>query len=367
MRVVLVGSFYPPYVGGIESHMESLAAGLSGAGVTVRVVCLKDPAQSESASGPSPGQQPSRPIEIIRVAGTARIGAGWPLPLRGFDVVHFHGFSRPLFLRAVASKQPSQPLVLTPHGGLTYLDERHPLRRTAKQAFDVSCGPLLRHRVARIVALTDMEKQHIERRYRVRSGRVPTIPSPLPIDAPELSAHASWSSTGERRFLALTRLAERKNLHHLIDALERDPSLPGCDIAGPDDGAGEHLRRLAQRLPPGRVRFLEPLSGVEKARALRDAIALVLPSSWEMLSIAALEAVAAGTPIVASEAAASGLPAEAVVTFPTGSVSALVRSLHTVVDQREQLQLRVRQAAAAWPSPAQWIEQMLATYEGASR
>jgi glycosyltransferase involved in cell wall biosynthesis len=364
MPVALVGSFYPPYVGGIESHMAALASGLHGRGETVRVVCLQPPEQSHPRFGLQPTRHIEDGIEVVRVPDATHVGKGWRLPLHGFDVVHFHGFSRPLFLRALTSKDPAAALVLTPHGALTFLDERQLLRRAVKSTFDASCGPFLRRRVSRVIALTDQEKHGIEQRYRVLPKRIVTIPSPLPAGLAEPSPGPAAS---EPRFLALTRLAPRKNLQDLIAALERDPSLPGCDIAGPDDGAGAHLRELANRLPPGRVRFCAPLSGDEKMRALRDAIALVLPSSWEMLSIAALEAISVGTPIVASEAAASGLPAEALVTYPTGSITDLVRSLHTAVDRRSSLQEQVRKAADSWPSHTQWVERTLAAYRDASR
>jgi alpha-1,3-rhamnosyl/mannosyltransferase len=67
-------------------------------------------------------------------------------------------------------------------------------------------------------------------------------------------------------------------------------------------GSGSHLRKLAEQLGiGGRLRFLPAVSGTELVTLLQGARALLQPSVMEGFGIPALEAMACGCPVVASD------------------------------------------------------------------
>jgi glycosyltransferase involved in cell wall biosynthesis len=67
-------------------------------------------------------------------------------------------------------------------------------------------------------------------------------------------------------------------------------------------GSGSHLRKLADQLGVGaRLRFLPAVSGAELVTLLQGARALLQPSVVEGFGIPALEAMACGCPVIASD------------------------------------------------------------------
>ena len=118
-------------------------------------------------------------------------------------------------------------------------------------------------------------------------------PAPPAADRSELGP-----GPGTRLVLAVGRLVEQKNHALAIAAL---PEVPNTTLAIAGDGPlRPELERLAAERGVGdRVRFL----GVRlDARALMGAAdAVVMPSRWEGLPLAALETLASGTPLVATD------------------------------------------------------------------
>jgi glycosyltransferase involved in cell wall biosynthesis len=107
-------------------------------------------------------------------------------------------------------------------------------------------------------------------------------------------------------FFYVGNLHPRKNLVRLIQAFIRargaSPALEGHQLViagGRWWGAGAE-ERAAQDAPPGSIVFLGRVSDEERNRLLRRAEALVYPSLYEGFGLPPVEAMAVGTPVLAS-------------------------------------------------------------------
>jgi glycosyltransferase involved in cell wall biosynthesis len=112
---------------------------------------------------------------------------------------------------------------------------------------------------------------------------------------------------GKKLILFLSRLHPKKGLDLLVEAWARtEGKHPDAQlvIAGPDaDGRQAKIRGEASRLGiEGRVTFTGMLAGPMKWSALAAADCYVLPSYSEGLSMALLEAMGAGLPVIATYA-----------------------------------------------------------------
>lgn len=163
--------------------------------------------------------------------------------------------------------------------------------------------------------------------------RIVVVENGVPIPAAELPR--------KTRFVAmLSRICPEKNLHIGLDAA----SLAGVPVllAGRVFPYKEHLRyfdeEIRPRLRPGRARLLGGLGGDRKYRLLSRASCLLLPSTApETSSLAAMEAAAAGTPVVA---------------FPSGAISEIVVEGHTgfLVRSTEQMANAIRRSSEIDPA-----------------
>jgi len=177
-------------------------------------------------------------------------------------------------------------------------------------------------------------------------GRIEVLVNPAPPPA-DVAAEELPPGT----FVFVGRLTEQKALPVLLDALER---VEGASLVivgdGPERSALE--RSASSATLAGRVRFTGPLPREEALRYLAGARAAVLPSAWENLPHAAVEALAVGTPVVAT--AVGGVPE--VVTddrngllVPPLDAAALADALRRVLEDDA---LRDRLAVDAKPSVA---------------
>lgn len=135
-----------------------------------------------------------------------------------------------------------------------------------------------------------------QRRCPDRVVLLPVIPNGVPVpDRPPSGPPRDYA-------LCLGRICPEKGYHLAIDAAAK-AGVP-LVIAGQLFPYETHQQYWAEELVPrigrGRARFIGPVAGAAKARLLAGARCLVAPSlAEETSSLVAMEAAAAGTPVVA--------------------------------------------------------------------
>ena len=125
------------------------------------------------------------------------------------------------------------------------------------------------------------------------------------IDASKF-ANATPTSNKKPTILFLGRLDYEKHIHNLLKAVALLPSELNTqlEIVG-DGGERKNLENLARELGiSGQVKFLGHISEEELPKAYERSTLFAMPSIAELQSIATMEAMASGRPIVAADAMA---------------------------------------------------------------
>jgi glycosyltransferase involved in cell wall biosynthesis len=172
---------------------------------------------------------------------------------------------------------------------------------------------------------------------RFAPGRAPVEVIGNGVSREVLTGDASVSGLPERYVLALGTVEPRKGLDVLIEAMASAgaPHVPVL-IAGQPGWGGVDLTALAERHGLRNLRLLGRLTDAELACVLRHASVLAVPSLAEGFGLGLLEAMAAGVPVVHSDAPALvEVAAGAGVTVPRGDTAALANALRRVVEHRQ--------------------------------
>jgi len=345
--------------GGVQGQVLALARALRAQGHPVRVIAPADDPAALAVLDPG-AVGVGRPVGV-RANGSVAPLALWPLAAHraraavlasGADVAHLHEPLAPLtgYGLLVAG---GPPMVGTFHrSGFGRVDEvLAPLARLALRRLDA--------RVAVSAAARDTAAALGGGEYEVLFNGV---------EVARFAAVDPWP-TDRPTVLFLGRHEERKGLGVLLEAFEKVPDPARLWVAG----TGPATSALRRRFPSSpRVEWLGALDHDEVPRRLAGADVLCAPSLFgESFGMVVVEAMAAGTPVVASDIpgyrdAAGGL---ALLVAP-GDPAALADALTaTLADARRGTGLSspVRRAEAAARAASWSIEALAVAYLGVYR
>ncbi len=156
------------------------------------------------------------------------------------------------------------------------------------------------------------------------------------------------------------RLEYEKGVHDVIAALPRvRRAHPGTTLTIAGEGTQQDwlIEQARKHKVLKAIRFTGHLEHAELLAVLHRADAAVLPSHYEPFGIVALEAAAAGTPLVTSNIGGLG---EAVINGHTGvscpprDVRALASAIRSVLDDPDAAQRRARAARERLTSDFDW-------------
>ncbi len=200
------------------------------------------------------------------------------------------------------------PLVVSPHGTLPYETGRQSVKRLWDRLFARRLLP----RFDRVIGLTASEAADARAIWSacgvpLPDERIRIVPNGVHLKdfehlPPKELSRARWDLGSGPVVLFLGRLHERKGLQFLIPAFA-DAARQVTDarllIAGPDEGMRATLdAQIAQFDLAGRVIFTGMLAGDDKLAALAAADLFALPAVGEGFSMAVLEAMACGLPVL---------------------------------------------------------------------
>ena len=240
-----------------------------------------------------------------------------------------------------AARTLHKPYVVCPAGALPIYGRS----QFTKHVYNSIVGQRILRDAAGYIAITANEKTQFEA-YRISPERIAVIPNGVQTN----SAVAGDTGALRQRFaigdnplvLFMGRLHHIKGPDLLLEAFavlkERFPAAH-LVFAGPDDGMLLLLQDMVCQFGlEKRVHFAGYLAGGEKYAAYRTADLLVIPSRQEAMSIVALEASIAGTPVLLTNQC--GFPEIAVIgggecVDPTSS--AIQQSLAGLLAKRQNL------------------------------
>jgi glycosyltransferase involved in cell wall biosynthesis len=207
-------------------------------------------------------------------------------------------------------------------------------------------------------------QQHYRQQYNRDTIYVPNGATLAPSRLPQQLIE--WDLLPNNYVLFLGRFSPEKNCHLLINAFESLNTGMKLVLAGGSSGGSSHSDSYAKSLrrhESDRIRFLPWVSGSNLEELLSNAALFVLPSDIEGLSLALLDAMAAGVCVLTSDIPENNEVVEgAGFTFHRGDQADLERMLDWLVHNPE---LRRQSAAQGreriqsqflWPSIARSIE-----------
>jgi glycosyltransferase involved in cell wall biosynthesis len=351
VKVLITSGLWPPDVGGPASHGPELGRFLLAQGHSVEAVTAAGAGRVQEGPFPVTALPRDRAVPVrLSAAALAVVSAA-----RGKQVIYSAG----LYTRSsLASRLCSVPLVVKLAADPAYERARRAGFRGSLDDFQghqpgLGIRYLKRQRgialsrAARVVVPSRYLAEFVSR-WDVPPHRIKVVPNPAPViecDEPREELRRRLGVSGPT-FVFAGRFVRQKNLPLAVDALGR---VEGASLVlvgeGPEAGAvAEAVGRTGLN---GRVSVKAAVARNVAIDWMRAADAAVLPSDWENFPHAAVEALAAGTPVIAT--AVGGVP-EIVesgvngILVPRGDVEALAGAMAAIV-RSEDLAVRLRAGA----------------------
>lgn len=330
-RILQVGKYYPPYFGGMESHLYHLCRNLQGL-VDIEVVVANHGKEKRTTA--------INWIDEVKVtrAGTLCNVAATPICPEmvrlirhsGADIVHLH-HPNPMAVLAYLASGHQGKLILSYHSDIV----RQKMLGTVFQ-------PILNRVLEKCAAIIVASPNYLQSSLTLAPYRDKclVIPYGIPVAnyrTPDRSVVATIRECyGSRLIMAVGRMVYYKGFEYLVQAMK---NIQGHLLLVGDGPLKESLEREAQLAGVrDRITFLGPVSDEDLVNYYHAVDVFALPSILrsEAFGIVQLEAMACGKPVVNTQLD-SGVPfaslhEETGFTVPPRNPLALADAINKLLD-----------------------------------
>lgn len=364
MKIAMIGQKgIPSRAGGVEIHVEELAAGLVEMGQQVDVYCRKYYCKNrvKEHRGIRLLYIPTistKHLDAIIYTFIATIVA----LCKGYDVFHYHacGPSSLCWIPKLFGKK----VVCTTHG----LDWKRAKWGAIGQEY-LKFGEKVIHKHAdEIIVLNEPMKEYFLETYERDTNVIPNGVDTAVLAEAGLICE-KWGLTKESYILFLGRLVPEKGIHYLIEAYQKLKTDKKLVIAGGSSHSDDYVERLAaMSIDNDNIIMTGAVSGQTLEELYSNAYVYVLPSDVEGLPISLLEAMSYNRCCVISDikenTTTSGGKA---VSFKQGNVKDLYEKLRDLENTPiEEIRRMGVEAGEHVRANYQWknvVEKTLAVYE----
>lgn len=218
-----------------------------------------------------------------------------------FDVVHVHSHLYFSSIQAAISRRIRRkpPMVIHLHGGVGPPPtlKLGTIKLLAKTLFDKTFARFTLNSADIILSISQHDLNYAVEVFNIDKNKIIIVPNG--VDTKVFFPRRHLKSKTER-LIYVGDLELWKGLSYLIGALKKlanDNRKVSLTIVG-DGDSREKLERLAQGLP---IEFLGQQPHARIPHLLRNSSVFVIPSLWEGIPTVALEAMASGIPVIATD------------------------------------------------------------------
>ena len=328
LRVLQVGKFYPPHIGGMETYLQALCQGLRSHTDLHVIVSSEDRTSVEEVVDSVPV---TRLATVLNVFSTA-ISPGMAAQIRssGADLVHIH-LPNPTAVLAYLASGYRGHVVFTYHSDIV---KQKVLARVFQPFLDTA---LQRSSAIITTSANYLATSPVLQAFRDRCHVIPYGIDTAQFEHPDPDAAGRIRARfGERLVITVGRLVYYKGLEHLIRAMA---NVRGKLVIVGDGPLRGKLESLAAQLGVAeRVIFAGMISNAELLSYYHAAAVFVLASvaRSEAFGIVQIEAMAAGLPVI-NTSLDTGVPLVSVheqtgLTVPPADPEALAAAINRLLD-----------------------------------
>ena len=319
MRIAILTNEFPPHIyGGAGVHVEYLTrelARIDGGKHSIEVLCFGDQASKHdnlTVRGINPGfTLPAQDQKHVKFQDTMLRNLEMAGLVAGVDVVHCHTWYTHL-AGCLVKQLAGAKLVLTTHSlephrpwkveqlGTAY----HASSWVERTAYENADG---------VIAVSESMRTDVHALYGVPDAKIRVIHNGIDLDQyqprPDPDVLAKYAIDPARPFvLFVGRITRQKGIIHLVEAIRSIRAGVQVVLCAGAPDTPEIGREMADRVDQARRATVNPIIWISQIVPKNEIIALysmasvfVCPSVYEPFGIINLEAMACGTPVVASE------------------------------------------------------------------
>ena len=301
-KILQLGKFYPPDIGGIENVMQDICIGINARGLVCDVLCSNSSyAFSYEIVGSARIYRTKSFGKFASTSITPQMISMLKKLIQAYDIIHLH-LSDPMANLALFSNNIQDKIVIL-HWHSDIIKQKHLLKLYA---------PLQNWLLQKAHSIIATSPKYIAESLFLQPYRDKCVSIPIGIDdmCPSLESTLAHTPTYKKEckkiIFSLGRLAQNKGFTYLVQSVQYLPDEYEIHIGG--DGA-LHSKLEAfinEHKLSHKVKLLGCITRDKLAKHYQQCHIFVLPSIQESYGVVLLEAMSFGKPIISTKLSPSG-------------------------------------------------------------